>query len=187
MTGTPQGVFAGPLHGAVAGAVFALLLAAVCVSDLRTRRIPNWLVLVILGLGLANAAAVSGWSGLVRAVAGVGVGLILWLPFHLFRMMGAGDVKFFAAACAWFGPATAVRATLLSAIFGGVLAILWVASGVVRRRAVRGVAAPASEGSPGGATIDGLPKLDARSRKLPYGLAMAAGLATAVWLSATPS
>ena len=181
-----EGVFAGPLHGAVAGAVFALLLVAVCVSDLRTRRIPNWLVLVILGLGLANAAAVSGWSGLVRAVAGVSVGLILWLPFHLFRMMGAGDVKFFAAACAWFGPATAVRASLLSAIFGGVLAILWFAGGVVRQRAVRGAVASASEVSAGDATV-GLPRLDARFRKLPYGLAMAAGLATAAWMSAFPS
>ena len=175
------------MHGAVAGAVFALLLATVCASDLRTRRIPNWLVLLILGLGLANAAAVSGGSGVLWAAAGVGVGLILWLPFSVLRMMGAGDVKFFAAACAWFGPATAVRASLLSAIFGGVLAILWIAGGVVRRRAVRGVAASASEGSTGGATMGGLPRPDARFRKLPYGLAMAAGLASAVWWSAIPS
>ena len=39
------------------GAVFALLLGAVCVSDLRTRRIPNRLVLVIAVLGIVVSVA----------------------------------------------------------------------------------------------------------------------------------
>jgi prepilin peptidase CpaA len=174
MGGTPQGVFAGPMHGAVAAAVLGLLLVAVCVSDLRSRRIPNWLVLLIVGFGLANAVAGASVSGLARAAASVGVGLILWLPFYLLRMMGAGDVKFFAAACAWLNPTTAVRAALLSAIFGGGLALLWVVRGLLlqraaHRRSVAGVIAVS-------------PSPEPRQSKLPYGLAMVAGLATAAWL-----
>lgn len=168
-------MFAGPLHGMVAGAVFALLLTAVCVTDLRTRRIPNRLVLVIAGFGLANAVAASAAPGLARAAAGAGVGLILWLPFYLLRMMGAGDVKFFAAACAWLDPTTALRAALLSAVFGGVLALVWVAGSLVKQRALRASAAMASD------TAAGVVRSDPRSRKLPYGLAMVAGLTVAVW------
>ena len=37
--------------GAVAGAIFTLLLGAVCVSDVRSRRIPNALV---ASLGIAG-------------------------------------------------------------------------------------------------------------------------------------
>lgn len=194
MTGAPQGVFAGPLHGAVSGAVFALLLGTVCVSDLRTRRIPNRLVLAIACLGFANALLAAGTSagqGVARAAAGMGVGFVLWLPFYLLRMMGAGDVKFFAAACAWLGPAIAVRATLLSAVFGGVLALLWVAGGMVRQqRAVRAAAAVAAATAATAANGVGLglpASADARFRKLPYGVAMAAGLAVAAWMSAIPS
>jgi prepilin peptidase CpaA len=155
-----------------------LLLAAVCVSDLRSRRIPNWLVLLIAGFGLANAVAGGSASGLVRAAASVGVGLILWLPFYILRMMGAGDVKFFAAACAWLDPTTALRAALLSAVFGGVLALVWVAGSLVRQRASR-AHVPTSGG---GGVAAGPPRpVDPRSRKLPYGLAMAAGLTVAVW------
>ena len=171
----PQGMFAGPMHGTIAAVVLALLLTAVCVSDLRSRRIPNWLVLLIAGLGLANAVAASSGTGLVRAAASVGVGLILWLPFYLLRMMGAGDVKFFAAACAWLDPITALRAALLSAVFGGVLALVWVAGSVVRQRALRASATTASE------VAAGPLRSDPRSRKMPYGLAMVAGLTVAVW------
>ncbi len=39
----------------VASLAFGLLLAAVCVSDLRTRRIPNALVLVIAATGVARS------------------------------------------------------------------------------------------------------------------------------------
>lgn len=181
MTGTPHAAFAGPMHGTVAGVAFALLLTAVCVSDLRTRRIPNSLVLLIaVGGGLYSVAAHAPLDGLIRASAAVAVGLALWLPLYFFRMMGAGDVKFFAAACAWLDPATAVRAAFLTALFGGGLALLWIVRGAARGRAARVSSpdqAPDAAPSPGGA---------ARRKKLPYGLAMAAGLAAAVWFNGSP-
>ena len=171
-------MFAGPWHGTVSAAALALLLLAVCVSDLRSRRIPNWLVLVILGFGLANVLALSGLPGVARAAASVGFGFVLWLPFHFFRMMGAGDVKFFAATCAWIDPTTALRAALLSAVLGGVLALVWVAGAAgARQRALRAVAAPTG-GTAAGESL----RPDSRWRRIPYGLAMAAGLAAAIWL-----
>ena len=118
----------------VVAATLLLLLVVACVSDIRARRIPNSLVLTVLVLGvLVSTASDPVVPGLLRALGGASVGLIVWLPGWLLRMMGAGDVKLFAAAGSWLGPLGALNAALFAAVAGGVLALIWMF-------AVRGVA-----------------------------------------------
>jgi prepilin peptidase CpaA len=115
---------------AAAGALLALLASA-CVMDVRERRIPNKLVAFVLVIGVLVSTAVDPVvPGLLRAVSGAAIGLAIWLPGWLLRMMGAGDVKLFAAAGAWLGPAGAVNAAIAAAVIGGVLALVW----MLRRR-----------------------------------------------------
>jgi prepilin peptidase CpaA len=110
----------------LAAGVLVALLAVACVIDVRERRIPNALVAVVLVAGVLVTTALDPvWHGLWRAVAGAGLGLAIWLPGWLLRMMGAGDVKLFAAAGAWLGPMGAVNAAIMTAAFGGVLALAW--------------------------------------------------------------
>jgi prepilin peptidase CpaA len=110
----------------VAAAILLLLLVIACVSDIRTRRIPNSLVGTVLALGvLASTASDPVVPGLIRALGGASVGLVVWLPGWLLRTMGAGDVKLFAAAGAWLGPLGALNAALFAAVAGGVLALIW--------------------------------------------------------------
>lgn len=109
-------------HAPVAAAVALALLA--CVTDLRTRRIPN-----LLTFGAALAALVffvvtGGMRGLGLSAAGWVVGLAVFLPFFLLGGMGAGDVKLVAALGAWLGPGKVVWVALYGGIAGGVLAIL---------------------------------------------------------------
>jgi prepilin peptidase CpaA len=138
------------------GVVFVALLAAACVTDARERRIPNRLVVTLALLGVVYSVATAPWLvGAQRALLGALVGVAIWLPFHLMGWMGAGDVKLFGAASAWLGPAFALRASLLAALLGGVLALVWLA----RARL---------QANPG-------------ERRLPYGIAMAAALALAAW------
>jgi prepilin peptidase CpaA len=109
-------------------------LIVACISDIRARRIPNKLVATVLVLGvLVSAASDPVMPGLLKALGGVSVGLVVWLPGWLLRMMGAGDVKLFAAAGAWLGPFGALNAALFAAVSGGVLALIWMV-------AVRGAA-----------------------------------------------
>src|SRR5687768_4090166 len=105
----------------LAAATFTLLLAWACVSDLRTRRIPNNVVasLVLSGIGYA-LATMSPVVALEHALGGSAVGLTLWLPFWMARVLGAGDVKLAAAAGAWLGTGGVVEASLLGAVGGGV-------------------------------------------------------------------
>jgi len=98
----------------------------------------------------------------ITVLEGAATGLVVWLPFWVLGMLGAGDVKFFAAAAAWLGPRLALYAALLSALLGAVLALGWLFARV-NRREPDGAAAPK--------------RLDT----IPYGVAMAAGLAINAW------
>ena len=111
----------------VAGAV------AAAVIDLRTRRVPNALTALLASMGVVFAA--SGISGLTvgASLAGMGLGLALMLPGHLFGATGAGDVKLFAAIGALIGPAPILTAFFYTAIAGGALALVV----AIRRRRLR--------------------------------------------------
>ncbi len=95
-----------------------------CITDFRSRRIPN-----VLTFGASAAAIVffgftNGWAGSLWSLAGWAVGCGLFLPWFLLGGMGAGDVKLLAALGAWVGPATAVWVALYAGIAGGVLAVV---------------------------------------------------------------
>jgi prepilin peptidase CpaA len=99
-----------------------VIAAAACMTDLRTRRIPN-----LLTFGAAIAAlvfhAIAGQAAFVDAVAGWMLGVaIFFVPFAL-GGMGGGDVKLLAALGAWLGPAAAMWIALYAGITGGVIAL----------------------------------------------------------------
>jgi prepilin peptidase CpaA len=80
-------------------AVFALLMFG-CMAfffDARTRRIPNGLNMIGLLSGLSIHGWSSGWSGFIYSVMGAVTGFMLMLLLYLFKSVGAGDVKLFAA------------------------------------------------------------------------------------------
>ena len=107
------------------------LLAVVCIagfSDIRTRRIPNWVVLAGLLLGLTGNTVLYGWAGLGRAGLGLGLALLVYLPLHIVRGMGAGDVKLMAAVGAIAGPANWLGVLVLTGLLGGVCALILVTS-----------------------------------------------------------
>lgn len=174
-------MFAASPLGTAAGVVFSLLLAIACVSDLRSRRIPNALVVVTLAGGIAFSVALAPvLPGLARSGGGAATGLAIWLPFWLLRKLGAGDVKLFAAAGAWLGPANAVTAALAAAVVGGVLTIAWLVWEQGVGRTARGIALGAAAAQ-SGVRSPGLLVVPA-TRRVPYGLALATGAALVAWL-----
>ena len=100
------------------------LLALACVSDWRTRRVPNVLTLSAAGGGLLFHFALGGWPAAGWSIAGLVVGTLLFLPMFVLRGMGAGDVKLLAAIGAWLGPGQVAIAALATSIAGGLLAVL---------------------------------------------------------------
>lgn len=102
----------------------AVLLAAIAAwTDLRNRRIPNWLTVPGLAVGVAANVVLSGWGGLKTSLLGAGLGLALLLPFVLLRSLGAGDWKLAGAVGAFTGPGTLVNLLLGSVFVAGVMAL----------------------------------------------------------------
>jgi prepilin peptidase CpaA len=103
--------------------VGAILILA-CITDLRTRRIPNALtfsavVAALLFHLLTGGLSAAGWS-----VAGCLLGALLFFPMFALRGMGAGDVKLLAAVGAWLGPSQVAMAALATSVAGGAIAIV---------------------------------------------------------------
>ena len=101
-----------------------ILLAVACVSDLRTRRIPNALTFSAAAGAVLFHLAIGGWSAAGWSLAGLFVGTLLFFPMFALRGMGAGDVKLLAAVGAWLGPGQVVVVAVATSIAGGVIAVL---------------------------------------------------------------
>jgi len=101
----------------------AILMIIGVVSDLKSNRIPN--LLIITGIILASIfhSVLFGLQGMVTLLLGAIAGLLLLLPFYLVKAMGAGDVKFMSMVGAFLGYQVTALAVGLTLIVGGVIAI----------------------------------------------------------------
>lgn len=111
----------------IAIVTFVVLAIAVW-KDLQSNKIPNWLTLPSIVIGLALCYFDNGLIGLKLSAIGLGVGFVVFLiPFAL-GGMGGGDVKLMAAVGALIGWPLVVWAVLLScvtALFGAVAKAIW--------------------------------------------------------------
>src|SRR6202046_1885424 len=103
----------------------ALALSAAW-TDWRTRKIPNWLTVPALLLGLTVHTMIAGWPGAKTALEGAGLGLGLLLPFVLLRGLGAGDWKLMGALGAWLGAYNIILALLGTIFVAGVMGVVQV-------------------------------------------------------------
>lgn len=100
----------------------ALVLAAVI--DAVRLRVPNWLTFPLIVTGWVYSTVAFGWEGLMWSLAGTAVGLGLLLPVHAIGGMGAGDVKLFAGVGAWLHATETLHAFCVSALAGGLFAVV---------------------------------------------------------------
>ncbi len=116
-------------------------------TDVRSRRIPNWLVLPFLPLGIAVSAWFRGWHGVEQSLAGAGLGIAIFGILYWGFGMGAGDVKLCAAIGAWIGPNQFLIAVVLIALAGGLVILIWAVSRSLLRMVGRRTKEEASLGS----------------------------------------
>lgn len=154
-----------------------------CVTDLRSRRIPNVLTFGAAAAALIYGAVSAGWSGVGTAALGWFVGAVVFIvPFAL-GGLGGGDVKLLAAMGAWLGPAGAFWLALYTGVAGGVMALVVALASGYFRKALSNVSLllmhwrvfglrPLNEVS-----LDG-----SAGPRLAYALPIFAGLVTTLWL-----
>lgn len=103
-----------------------ITLIVAAVIDGYKLKVPNWITFPMILSGWAISAISFGWAGLGWSLVGTAVGLALLLPAYAIGGMGAGDVKLLAGVGAWVGGMVTVYAFVVSALIGGVIAILMV-------------------------------------------------------------
>ena len=115
--------------------MLAAVLAAVAGwTDWRSRRIPNWLTVPGLILGVVVNTYLFRLQGTKQSLLGAALGLGILLPFVLLRSLGAGDWKLVGAIGAFLGPAHLIAVLFAALIVAGVMAlVLIVYKGRVRQ------------------------------------------------------
>jgi prepilin peptidase CpaA len=176
---------------AIAGcASLAALLCGAVLFDLRSRRIPNRLVLVGIGLAFAlhAVATISASHSLAghqwwAPLAGLGTGFAVLLPLHLLRAMGAGDVKLMAMVGSFIGAPAVLNAALCTLVAGGLLSLLFMLGRGVAAQTLANVRFLLTgwmlrAGSGQGVRLE---PLQATAARLPYAVAIALGSAASLF------
>ena len=117
-----------------------LTVTVAAVTDLRTRRVPNWLVFPFLLMGIAVSAMTRGWAGLESSSLGILAGAGALGLFYCLGGMGMGDVKLLASIGAWIGPRQILVAFVFMGLAGGVMALTWAIRGRFVQESLDGVA-----------------------------------------------
>jgi prepilin peptidase CpaA len=165
------------LHSLAWWPTVAVLTVAV-VTDLRSRRIPNWLVFPYLLAGLGFSFAPQSWHGIgfVQSLEGMGLGLLLFGILAVMGGMGMGDVKLCAAIGAWVGPQQLFFALVVTGIAGGIMAVAWAAWGGFLGELFAGSGNLLLGWRKRGMALDPELKLsNPKARKMPYAPAIAIG------------
>ncbi|HXZ33982.1 MAG TPA: A24 family peptidase [Terriglobales bacterium] len=151
----------------------ALIAAIAGYTDYRWRRIPNWLTVPGLLLGIVVNATARGWPGTRDSLLGAGLGLLILFPFVLLRSLGAGDWKLIGALGAFLGPQHLVTVLLAAVLIAGLMALILVIWKKRVRQTFRNIgrmlAAMASLHLPGAEVSLDNPE----SSRIPFGVAVA--------------
>ena len=110
----------------VGTALVMVYVTMAALIDLRTHCIPNALSAMAAALGLIAQVSLNGAPGLLSALAGAAVGLGMFLPFHVLRAVGAGDVKAMATVGIFLGAQATLLAVAFTLIAGAIVAVILV-------------------------------------------------------------
>jgi prepilin peptidase CpaA len=149
--------------------VAVLMSFAAAAFDIRTRRIPNAFPLALAILGIAGAAVMNGWQGVLWSIVCVLLIVAIGAQFHARGFVGGGDIKLLAGGAAVVGPAGLVPFFAICAFAGGGLAVV---TALQQRRLVTTMRhLSLAVAVPGSGLV-----VSTEHRPMPYGVAIALGL-----------
>ncbi|MCJ7840233.1 A24 family peptidase [Lederbergia sp. NSJ-179] len=103
--------------------LFVFLLIAFF-FDVKYNRLPNWLTVSGMTFGLLYHLITNGMDGLIFSVVGLLVAGIIFILLYIFRAIGAGDAKLFAAIGAIVGVEITLYLTMYSIVYAALIGIV---------------------------------------------------------------
>ena len=166
--------------------VLVVVAGIAAFTDIRERRIPNWLSAAGILCGFSLNIFLYGQPGLKNAGLGLGIALLIYFPLFFIKGMGAGDVKLMAAIGALAGPGNWLRIFILTALIGGAFAIAVILYRGFLRRTFKNIGRILMSPFHGQLPYHGNPELDVTSGaglSLPHGAIIALGTFLFVFVS----
>jgi prepilin peptidase CpaA len=167
----------------ISAEVFAAITVVVaCLFDISSSRIPNALTFPAAAFAIGFHAIAPSGDGVWFAFVGLAVGLAVFLPLFALGAMGAGDVKLMAAVGAFIGWKSIIFVALYGSLAGGILALIVALRRNYLRQAFSNIKMLGLYWWVEG--VKPLPALTLESKhsvRLPYAIAIAAGLAVTLW------
>jgi prepilin peptidase CpaA len=100
----------------------ALLIAAV-VTDLRTKKVPNRLIVGAFVVALLAMIAIDGFAGYLPLLASLGTALVFSLPLYFVRAIGGGDFKLILVTALFMNWHGVIVMVVSSMLWGSLLGV----------------------------------------------------------------
>ena len=166
----------------IPGIVAVTVSLVACVTDVRSARIPNMLTFTAAAAAVVFHLIVGGPRAGAASVAGWFVGVLLYAPFFIIGVRGAGDAKLLAAVGAWLGPWLTLFVALYTSLAGGVMAVgVALACGYLTT-AFRNLWLIITSWRLGIANVPGMTLADSSGPRLTHALPVAVGTSLTLWL-----
>lgn len=104
--------------------VLGILLLFVCISDCKSAKIPNFLIILIFITGLICRCRSEAYMGLVTYVKGCLLIFLITYPLFKIGAVGAGDVKLFAVTSGYLSGREILCFMIYTLLFSAFLAVI---------------------------------------------------------------
>lgn len=105
-------------------ALFIALIIVAFIWDVNYHKLPNWLTAIGMVTGLMYHLLTGGINGFLFSGLGLLVSGGIFLLLYMFKAIGAGDVKLFAAIGAIMGIEFTLYLMMYSVVYAGVIGIV---------------------------------------------------------------
>jgi prepilin peptidase CpaA len=103
--------------------VTAALVVLAAYFDYRQRRIPNFLTLTAMAVGVTIHGLSGGWVGLSYSLWGLILGIGVFTVLYFLGGLGAGDVKLMGGVGSLLGANLMISVFVFTALVGGIMAL----------------------------------------------------------------
>ncbi|RDW21723.1 A24 family peptidase [Oceanobacillus chungangensis] len=104
--------------------ILFVFLVIAFMTDVKYQKLPNWLTAGGMLIGIVYHLITSGVEGLLFSFLGLLVAGGIFLILYVFKALGAGDVKLFAAIGSMIGIQLVLYMMMYSIVFAGLIAII---------------------------------------------------------------
>lgn len=105
-------------------ALVLLFLVPAVITDLKTAKIPNFIIVSGYVTGFCYQAVCHGYAGVWEGILGALFPIVVLFPVFYIRGLGAGDLKLLSVAGCFFTLQKSIDCLIITIFFGAILSVV---------------------------------------------------------------